>query len=104
MCFDCSKDPSHRDSSFEYPQHMFWLRNKKSNFHLHTLIWGQSLEWLKIVFILEKSADLNERPNSTALLLTKVPGLPSIQRVKKKNLQNILSNKCIDYRLYKTNP
>ena len=21
----------HRDSSFEYPQHMFWLRNKKNN-------------------------------------------------------------------------
>ena len=31
---------SHRDGSFEYPQHMFWLRNKKNNFHLHSLIWG----------------------------------------------------------------
>ena len=36
MCFVCSKEPSHRDHSFEYlhrsfeyPQHMFWLRNKK---------------------------------------------------------------------------
>ena len=29
MCFECSKEPYHRDSSFEYPQHMFWLRNKK---------------------------------------------------------------------------
>ena len=29
MCFGCSKEPSHRDGSFEYPQHMFWLRNKK---------------------------------------------------------------------------
>ena len=28
MCFGCSKKPSHRDGSFEYPQHMFWLRNK----------------------------------------------------------------------------
>ena len=27
-CFRCSKEPSHRDGSFEYPQHMFWLRNK----------------------------------------------------------------------------
>ena len=26
--------------SFEYPQHMFWLRNKKNNFLLHTLISG----------------------------------------------------------------
>ena len=31
---------SHRDGSFEYPQHMFWLRNKKNNFQLRTLIWG----------------------------------------------------------------
>ena len=28
MCFGCSKEPSHRDGSYEYPQHMFWLRNK----------------------------------------------------------------------------
>ena len=27
--FGCSKEPSHWDDSFEYPQHMFWLRNKK---------------------------------------------------------------------------
>ena len=40
MCFGCSKEPSHRDGSFEYPQHMFWLRNKKNNFQLRTLIWG----------------------------------------------------------------
>ena len=40
MCFGCSKEPSHRDGSFEYPQHMFWLRNKKNNIQLHTLIWG----------------------------------------------------------------
>ena len=29
ICFGCSKEPSHYDGSFEYPQHMFWLRNKK---------------------------------------------------------------------------
>ena len=29
MCFGCSKEPSHRDGSFEYPQHMFWVRNKE---------------------------------------------------------------------------
>ena len=39
MCFGCSKEPSHRDGSFEHPQHMFWLRNKKNNFQFHTLIW-----------------------------------------------------------------
>ena len=32
VCFECSKEPSHRGGSFEYPQHMFWLRNKKINF------------------------------------------------------------------------
>ena len=25
--------------SFEYPQHMFWLRNTKNNFPVRTLIW-----------------------------------------------------------------
>ena len=27
--FGCSKEPSQWDGSFEYPQHTFWLRNKK---------------------------------------------------------------------------
>ena len=40
MCFGCSKEPSHQDGSFEYPQHKFWLNNKKNNFQLRTLIWG----------------------------------------------------------------
>ena len=26
ICCGCSKEPSHWDGSFEYPQHMFWLR------------------------------------------------------------------------------
>ena len=32
FCLGCSKEPSHWDSSFENPQHMFWLRNKKNIF------------------------------------------------------------------------
>ena len=39
----CSKEPSHRDGSLEFPQHMFWLRSKKNKFQLHTLIWGPAL-------------------------------------------------------------
>ena len=40
MCCGCSKEPSHLDGSFEYPQHMFWLRNKKNIFFsVRTLIW-----------------------------------------------------------------
>ena len=31
LCFRCSKEPS-REGSFEYPQHMFWLRNEKTIF------------------------------------------------------------------------
>ena len=44
MCVGCSKEQSHRDGSFEYPQHMFWLRNKENNFQLHTLIWGPVIQ------------------------------------------------------------
>ena len=40
MCFWCSKEPSHLDGSFEHPQHMLWMGNKKSHFQLRTLIWG----------------------------------------------------------------
>ena len=29
--FGCSKEPSHREGSFEYPQHMVCLRNEKKN-------------------------------------------------------------------------
>ena len=47
MCFGCSKEPSQWDSSFEYPQHMFWLRNKKNNILLRTLIWGPAYWYIK---------------------------------------------------------
>ena len=40
MHFGCLKEMYHWDGSFEYPQHMFWLRNNKNNFLLRTLIWG----------------------------------------------------------------
>ena len=36
--FGCSKEHSDRDGSFEYPQHMFCLKNKKINFQSQTLI------------------------------------------------------------------
>ena len=40
MCFGCSKEPSHRDGSFEYPKHMFWLRNKKKVIFSYALLSG----------------------------------------------------------------
>ena len=39
MCFGCSKELSYSDSAFEYPQHMFWMRNKKKLVFQNTLIW-----------------------------------------------------------------
>ena len=39
ICFGCSKEPSHWDGSFEYPQHLFWLRNNKNNFQLDFSRW-----------------------------------------------------------------
>ena len=39
MCFGCTKEPSQRDGTFEYQQHMFWLRNKKIIFS-YTLLSG----------------------------------------------------------------
>ena len=35
MCFGCPKEPSYWEGSFEHPQHMFWLRNKKNNFQIY---------------------------------------------------------------------
>ena len=46
ICFGCSKEPSHWDGSFEFPQHMFWLRNKKLIFlgmHSKLKSWWTSL-------------------------------------------------------------
>ena len=49
--FGCSKEASHQDSSFEYPQHMFWLRNKK------IIFWNTLLT--KVLFTLNKGAYLD---------------------------------------------
>ena len=34
ICLGCLKELSHWDGSFEYPQHMFWLRNKNKRAHV----------------------------------------------------------------------
>ena len=45
----CSKELSNWDGSFEYPQHMIWLRNKKIVFGTHALLSKglrkQTLNW-----------------------------------------------------------
>ena len=51
MCFGCSKETSRRDSSFEFPERMFWLRNKKTIFQ-SALLSGGLLEGCKTKTIL----------------------------------------------------
>ena len=50
MCFGCSKEPSHWDGSFEYPQHIFCLQNNKNKIWLQyiaTFLW---LDWYSVHF------------------------------------------------------
>ena len=51
MCFVCSKEWSHWDGSFEYPQHMFWKRNKDYSLQYALLsggLWSQKFNfWAK---------------------------------------------------------
>ena len=54
ICFGCSKEPSQWDGSFEYSQHMFWLRNKKIIFWyalLTTLIESSNQSVLNISYL-----------------------------------------------------
>ena len=54
ICFGCSKEPSQRDGSFEYKQHMFRLRNKKINFWyglLIKVIWFSYLNQSESIFL-----------------------------------------------------
>ena len=45
--FKCVYSPPFNLSMcFEYPQHMFWLRNKKNNFQIRTFIWRPELFYL----------------------------------------------------------
>ena len=45
MCFGLSKEPSHGNGSFEYPQHMFGLGKREMNFK-YTLFSGGLLDVL----------------------------------------------------------
>ena len=49
MCFGCSKELSHGDGSFEYPQHRLCLRNKKNNFRYTLLSWGLFVQCIHIL-------------------------------------------------------
>ena len=51
MYFGYSKEPFHRNCSFEYPQHMFLLSNKKNNFQVHTFMRGGGVLFLRKNYI-----------------------------------------------------
>ena len=47
-----SNEPPHYDSSFEYPQQMFWLRNKSNDFNQASVELNIiKLLWLLIVWL-----------------------------------------------------
>ena len=48
ICFGCSKEPFHRDVSFEYRQHIFWLRNEKNIFCYTLLTKDQAIAQLNL--------------------------------------------------------
>ena len=49
ICCGCSKEPSHLDGSFMYTQHMFWLRNKKINIHITSMV--KIKEMFELIFV-----------------------------------------------------
>ena len=63
ICFGCSNELSHCDGSFEYPQHMFWLKNKNVNFLLRTL----NLSPDNILFILQAFSEFTFEPSGGEL-------------------------------------
>ena len=46
ICFGFSKELSHWDGAYEYPQHVFWMRNKKL-FLVHILIGIASIKHIR---------------------------------------------------------
>ena len=60
ICFGCSKELSHWDASFEYPQHMSWLRSKKNNFQLRTHIWRPRYSLKCLIKMLPVSTTTND--------------------------------------------
>ena len=50
MCFGCSKELSHRDGSFEYPQHV--LVEKKENYFsgTHSYLGACNMVWEEMLF------------------------------------------------------
>ena len=95
MCFGCSKEPSQWDGSFEYPQHVFWLRNKKNHFQIRTLIWRPGCRWrLGLIYIslalLETSAWVPKGGCHTPVISSKVSWVgPNVKRLDLNSVSRI---------------
>ena len=74
MCFGCLKEQSHRDGSFEYPQHMFWLRNNKMIFSYTLFPGGPNLQvsCFSEIFFTFSLKEWNKKGSINAISLKKV--------------------------------
>ena len=59
------KEPSHWDGSFEYPQHMFWLRNKKKSVtHSYLGAWIKTISYISqskhMLWVLKRTVSMRQ--------------------------------------------
>ena len=73
ICFGCSKEPSHWDGSFEYPQHMFWLRNKKIIFLLRMQGTKHSSKLFYVIWMSKFYAILSKNWPNTQIMYIRDP-------------------------------
>ena len=78
MCFGCSKEPSHRDGSFEYPQHMFWLRKKNKNLFCTLIGGGGGLNY----YVVPEATSRGRRINTESQLKQSCTVAPAKARLK----------------------
>ena len=61
ICLRCSEELSHWDDSFEYPQHMFWLRNKNNfDYTLNPCLAEHVYTWVEVFRINPEFRDFAE--------------------------------------------
>ena len=94
MCFGCSKEPSHWDGSFEYPQHLFWFRNKKINFQSRNLIL-EACYYTHFFFWI--SADQNYQTSVSKTSFTPLQLLDKIQDIQPNSDAAVIQHKHTCY-------
>ena len=91
--FWCSKEPSHRDGSFEYPQHMFWMRNKENKFPIRALIWRPAIQQHVCPWKTQTSRDINPSKCESSLItngaVTKFLRTDSKDSVQSRRMQRL---------------